>query len=201
MLVQPSGNLICSELVVDFGDDERPLSGEKSCGASEDFVLTTLHVYLDHLRRRSPGCDEVVQCDCRNIYDFTLCQHGTVPVGFNATLGPGCCAATKGESIAGGTRPYSGMHDLKATVQSVPHSIVPQAFDILGISFKSHNLTQFAYKLGGAESHGAHVGANVIDNGTGPNPSQNCILHFGFVLSTPEARFSGNTNLHPQSLG
>src|SRR6202011_3020416 len=110
---------------------------------------------------------------------------------------PGCCAATKRNSIAGGTRPYSGMYHLQVTFQSVPRTIAPQTFDIFGVSIKSYNTAQVAHQLGSAKSHSSHMGANVIANRTRPNRSQNCILYVGFMLSTPEARFSGNINLHP----
>jgi hypothetical protein len=188
-------------LVVDFGDDKRPLSRKKPCAAAEDFVLTALHVYLNQLRRKPPGCDEVIQRDCRNIYGFARRQYWAVSVGFNATLGPDCCAATKGNPIAGGTRPYSSMYHLKVILQSVPRTVAPQALNIFGVSIKSDNTARVAHKQGSAQSHGSHVRANIIDNSTRPNGGQNCILHFGFMLSTPEAYFSGNTDLNPHSLG
>ncbi len=201
VFVEPRGDLLYRLLVVDFDDHKRPLNRKKPRAAAEDFVLTPLHVYLDQLRQGSAGSDEIIQCDCRNPYGFAARQNGVLPIVINATLRLECCTATKGNSIAGSTRPYGGMNHFKAAFQSVPRTVAPQAFDVFGISIKSNNTAEAAHKPGRAKGYGSDVGANVIDNSTRPNCGKNCILHDGFMLSSPEVYFFRKTTPHPQSLG
>jgi hypothetical protein len=78
--------------------------------------------------------------------------------------------------------------------------MVPQTRDVFGITIESYNTAQVAHKQSSPESHGPYMSANVIDNSTGPNHSQNRILNFGFMLSTPNERFRWKTELHPHSL-
>jgi len=192
--------LLCSLLVVDFGDDEWPLSGKEFGGPAEDFILTAFHIYLDQLRQRPSSGNEIIERDRRDIHDFTRRQHWTSSIGFNTSLRPGAGAAAKRNSTGHCTRPYGSVHNLKPIFESVLRRIRAQALNIFGIAIEGNHSASGANQPGSAKSHDAYMSANVVEDGSRPKCRGNCHLDLGLVLPSPEETFSGNCNLHPHSL-
>jgi hypothetical protein len=61
------------------------------------------------------------------------------------------------------------MHHLKAVLQPIPRSVVPQTRSVFGIAIKSHNPSQITHKPCAPKSNTPKMRADVIDNGTRPN--------------------------------
>jgi hypothetical protein len=88
----------------------------------------------------------------------------------------------------------------QVALQSVASTVVPQALDVFGISVKGDNTALVPHEPGRSQSDASNVCADIVDDITRPNHSQNCILYKGFMLSAPEERLSGESNLYPQPL-
>jgi hypothetical protein len=58
------------------------------------------------------------------------------------------------------------MYHLKAVLQPVPRTIVPQTHDVFGIAVKSYNAAQLSHKTCGPKSNAPEMGANVVNNGS-----------------------------------
>jgi hypothetical protein len=173
----------------------------KSFCPPQDFVLTALHVDLHQLWRRYAGANKVIEPDRRYVYYFTAPQYGAFSISLHAALRLRGCTTTKPDSIDRGARPYSGVYHAQATLQPIPRTVFLQTHDVFGVTVESYNKTQVTNKQSCPKRHSAHVSADVIDNVTLANHSLNRILHFGFMLPSPDERLSGKMEMHPHSRG
>jgi hypothetical protein len=152
------------------------------------------------LWRRLTGGNKVVEPEGRYVYYFTARQYRAFSISLHAALRSRGCATTKPDAIDRGARPYGGVYHSQAILKPIPRTVFSQTSDILRVTVESYNEAQVAHKQSCPESHSPHMSPDVIDNRTRPNDRQNRILHLGFMLPTPNERFSGKAEPHPHSL-
>ncbi|HEX8799114.1 MAG TPA: hypothetical protein VF772_10895 [Terriglobales bacterium] len=92
------------------------------------------------------------------------------------------------------------MNYSKAIRQLIPPNVLSESHDILGIAIKRDNAAQFAYEPCGAKRNASQMGSNIINNHSGSNRAQNCILHLGFVSALPIRSLTWETEAHPHPL-
>src|SRR6516225_3669521 len=135
---------------------------------------------------RITGGDEIVQSDCRYGDDLACSRYRLVAVCFHTAMRRDHSTAPKRNSLTTGRRPYGTMNHSKAILsQLISPDVFSESADILGITIKRDNATQFAYEPCGAECKASQVGSNIIDNHPRLNSADNCILHVRFVSALP----------------
>jgi hypothetical protein len=91
-------------------------------------------------------------------------------------------------------------HSKAILSQLISPDVFSESADILGITIKRDNATQFAYEPCGAKCKASQVGSNIIDNHPRLNSADNCILHVRFVSALPIPCFTRDAEAHPHSL-